>query len=137
MQNPTQSSGIVLWQVANLWQREFKKVLKPLGLTHVQFVVLSGIKELASQGPASQADVAHLIGADVMMFSTVVRALEARKLITRKKSEIDTRLMLVELTESGRELHAEANELVEEFDREFFGPSAESMIRMLSKVLGK
>ena len=40
---PQNSSGLLLLQVTNLWQREIKKILKPFDLTHPQFMVLASI----------------------------------------------------------------------------------------------
>jgi hypothetical protein len=37
------SSGFLLWQVTNLWQREIKKALEPYGITHSQFVLMASI----------------------------------------------------------------------------------------------
>jgi hypothetical protein len=37
------SSGFLLWQVTNLWQREIKKALEKFDLTHSQFVLLASI----------------------------------------------------------------------------------------------
>ncbi|MGA7719963.1 MAG: hypothetical protein WCA84_02175 [Ignavibacteriaceae bacterium] len=40
---PEESTGFLLWQVTNLWQREIKKALSIYGLTHSQFVLLASI----------------------------------------------------------------------------------------------
>ncbi len=36
-----QSPGLLLWQVTNRWQAAQRAALAPLGLTHVQFVLLA------------------------------------------------------------------------------------------------
>ena len=38
-----ESSGFLLWQVTNFWQREIKKALEKYELTHSQFVLLASI----------------------------------------------------------------------------------------------
>lgn len=38
-----ESSGFLLWQVTNLWQRAIKKALEEYGLTHSQYVLLASI----------------------------------------------------------------------------------------------
>jgi hypothetical protein len=38
-----ESTGFLLWQVTNLWQREIKKALERYELTHSQFVLLTSI----------------------------------------------------------------------------------------------
>ena len=37
------SPGLLLWQVTNRWQSAQRAALKPLGLTHVQFVLLASL----------------------------------------------------------------------------------------------
>src|SRR3546814_15453085 len=41
---PENSPGFLLWQVTNQWQRRLRATLEPLGLTHVQFVLLAGLR---------------------------------------------------------------------------------------------
>jgi hypothetical protein len=36
-----ESPGFLLWRVSTLWRRAIEAILKPLGLTHPQFVVLA------------------------------------------------------------------------------------------------
>lgn len=43
VEKPEESSGFLLWQVTNLWQREIKKALENYGLTHSQYVLLASI----------------------------------------------------------------------------------------------
>ena len=43
------STGFLLWQVTNLWQREIKKALEKYELTHAQFVLLASTHWLALQ----------------------------------------------------------------------------------------
>ena len=43
VEKPEESSGFLLWQVTNLWQREIKKALGDFGLTHSQFVLMANI----------------------------------------------------------------------------------------------
>ena len=38
---PEHSPGFLLWQVSSLWRRKIETALYPLGITHVQFVLLA------------------------------------------------------------------------------------------------
>jgi len=38
-------AGFMLWQVTNGWQRAIRAALAPTGLTYVQIVLLSGLKD--------------------------------------------------------------------------------------------
>jgi hypothetical protein len=49
VQKAEDSSGFLLWQVTNLWQREIKKALSPFDLTHSQFVILANTHWLSLQ----------------------------------------------------------------------------------------
>ncbi len=74
------SPGFLLWHATLRWQRAVAAALRPLGLTHVQFVLLAGGWWL-SQGDRwpSQRELADHAGTDRMMTSQVVRTLERQR----------------------------------------------------------
>lgn len=116
-----ESPGFLLWQVSNLWQRRIKRALEPVGLTHVQFMLLAGIYYLHSRGEnVTQIRLAGHAGTDKMMTSNVVRTLEKKELIVREVHPTDSRAKLLEITTRGRQLLKEAGPLVEETDGRFF-----------------
>jgi DNA-binding MarR family transcriptional regulator len=116
------SPGFLLWQVANLWQRRQRAALEPLGLTHVQFVLLASMVWLTSSGePLPQAALAEHAHTDVMMTSEVLRALERRGLVERRPHPHDSRARAVAPTPAGRAAAQEAVAVVEGVDRQFFG----------------
>ena len=115
------SSGFLLWQVTNLWQREIKKILLPFDLTHSQFVILASMHWLTIQ----KADVTQIILSqhtkiDPMTTSQVVRTLQKKELISRQEHKTDTRAKTIEITEKGKKTIKKAVIAVEKFDREFF-----------------
>jgi len=116
-------SGFMLWQVANGWQRAARAVLGPIGLTYVQAVLLAGLSErLATGTKVSQAGLAQSLGADVMMTSQVLRALEAAGLIRRDRDPGDTRARTLALTDAGTMKLNEALPLLAKIDAAFFAP---------------
>jgi DNA-binding MarR family transcriptional regulator len=116
-----QNPGHLLWQVSSLWQRRQRAALAPLGLTHVQFALLSGALHLArAGGPPTQARLAAHARADVMATSKAVRALEARGLVRREEEPADTRAWRVLVTPAGRALAERALEASEAADAAFF-----------------
>lgn len=118
---PEDSAGFLLWQVTNQWQRTVRAVLAPLGLTHVQFVLLAGLAWLEGQGRApTQAQLAAFCKTDEMMTSQVVRALEREGLIERRRHPSDTRARQLGLTPLGTETIGRAVPVVERTDRDFF-----------------
>ncbi|MHB8560946.1 MAG: MarR family winged helix-turn-helix transcriptional regulator [Thermoplasmataceae archaeon] len=118
---PEDSPGFLLWQVTNSWQRLMRRVLKEIGLTHVQFVLLTAVEWLNNAKiPATQKEVSRFANTDVMMTSQVIRALERKGLIIRAEHPTDTRAYLLQVTSQGHQLDLKALELVEFADENFF-----------------
>jgi len=115
-----ESPGLLLWQVTTRWQAAQRAALKPLGLTHVQFVLLASLTWLESDGPVTQRQLADHAVTDPMMTSQVLRALERRSLIRRSDHPEDGRAVAVAVTPEGAELANRANVTVEACDRAFF-----------------
>lgn len=117
------SSGFLLWQVTNLWQREIKKALEKYDLTHSQFVLMASIHWLILQ----KQDVTQILLSshtkiDPMTTSTVLRTLQTKGLLKRQEHSTDTRAKTVCLTEQGIEIIKMAVVAVEQFDAAFFAP---------------
>lgn len=117
---PADSPGFLLWRVTNAWQRAVRATLAPLGLTHVQFVLLASLT-WSAEGPVTQRSLADLAGTDEMMTSQAVRALEGKGLLTRVRSSTDGRAWALQATPEGRRLAERAVGLVEAADDDFFG----------------
>ena len=115
------SPGFLLWHASLRWQRKMAAALKPMGLTHVQFVLLASTWWLVTHGgQPSQRELAHHAGTDVMMTSQVVRALQTKGLITRKPDERDPRALRLGLTRQGERVAQRALAAVESADEEYF-----------------
>ncbi len=119
---PGQSPGFLLWQVTNRWQRSLVASLRPLGLTHVQFVLLASVWWLSRNGHAipTQRQVADHAGTDPMMTSQVLRTLERRGLVGRARDPRDRRAWRIARTATGARLAEQAIAVVEAADRAFF-----------------
>ena len=79
---PEDSPGSLLWQVTNSWQRRIRHALKEIGLTHVQFVLLTTTEWLNNaELSTTQTNVARFAHTDVMMTSQVIRTLEGKGLV--------------------------------------------------------
>jgi len=115
------SSGFLLWQLTNLWQREIKKALEKYGLTHSQFVLLASIHWLTlNKQDVTQVLLSSHTKIDPMTTSTVLRTLQTKKLVQRQEHSTDTRAKNVALTEEGKKIIKQAVKTVEAFDKEFF-----------------
>jgi DNA-binding MarR family transcriptional regulator len=121
--SPGDSPGFLLWHVTLRWQRDIAAVLGPLGLTHVQFVLLTCTWWLNTHGEQpNQLALARQAGTDVKMTSQVLRSLEAKGLIEREVDPADTRAKRLRVTKAGAKLAPRAVAAVEDVDARFFRP---------------
>ncbi len=83
--------GFTLWQVSNLWQRELRKKLFPLNLTHAQYLLLQSVCRLSEDKDLeiTQIRLAQDTDSDKMMVSKVLRTLETKKLLKRADLKTD------------------------------------------------
>ncbi|MFG2616641.1 MarR family winged helix-turn-helix transcriptional regulator [Streptomyces sp. NPDC048507] len=118
---PADSPGFLLWHATLRWQRDMTAALAPLGLTHVQFVLLACTWWLNSQDEQpNQLALARQAGTDVKMTSQVLRALEQKGLVAREVDPADTRAKRLRVTGAGAELAPRAIAAVERADAAFF-----------------
>ena len=138
---PEESTGFLLWQLTNFWQREIKKVLEPFELTHSQFVLLTNIHWLLiEKQEVTQILLSNQTRIDPMTTSTVLRTLQSRRLIKRQEHSIDTRAKTVLLTEKGTEILKKAIQTVEQFDKNFFsklGPNQKDFNKNILALLNQ
>ncbi|UBV41496.1 MarR family transcriptional regulator [Deinococcus taeanensis] len=121
---PGNSPGFLLWHATLRWQRELAAALDPLGLTHVQFVLLACAWWLNTKGvQPNQLTLSQQAGIDVKMTSQVLRALEDKGLIERHTDPLDTRAKRLHVTDRGAALAPRAIEVVEQVDHAFFHPA--------------
>ena len=120
--HPADSPGLLLWRATLQWQRRIVAALKPVGLTHVQFVLLASVwwlTQVAGEEP-NQRRVAEHAGTDPMMISQVLRVLTSKGLIARETDPSDLRAWRVGITEQGVALATRAVKIVEAADAELF-----------------
>ena len=134
------SSGFLLWQVTNLWQREIKKALEKLDLTHSQFVLLASIHWLTlNKQDVTQILLSSHTKIDPMTTSTVLRTLQTKGLLKRQEHSTDTRAKTVVLTDNGTKIVKLAVKTVEQFDNTFFqslGNKTKEFNKYLLALLG-
>lgn len=129
---PADSPGFLLWRTTLRWQRAVADALAPLGLTHVQFVLLACAWWLNDQDRLpNQAAIAAQAATDVKMTSEVLRRLERRGLLERRPDVRDSRARVIVVTEAGAELARRAIDVVEQADADFFGTVSEPFLASL------
>jgi DNA-binding MarR family transcriptional regulator len=133
------SPGFLLWQLTNLWQHHIRSALAPLGITHVQFVLLASVAWLENaEVMVSQAILSRHAHTDIMMTSQVARTLEEKGLVTRTVHPTDTRARVVSLTAEGRRVAQQAMTVVETVDEQFFqqlAGQASTFVRLMQHLI--
>jgi len=126
VQQPEDSIGFLLWRVAHRHQREVDRVLAPLGLTHLQFVLLVQTAWLGRDGAAvTQAALTHYGKIHPMQLSNVLKTLAAKRLVGRERCPVDTRVKRVTLTPAAIAVLGEALPRVTALQATFFGVDAD------------
>lgn len=119
--SPDESAGFLLWQVTTVWQRQLNAMLKPLGLTHIQFVLLTTTAWLRSgKEPVTQVVLSKQTKIQEMLISQVIRRLVSKGLMQRVEHPTDTRAKAISLTKKGAAIVQKAIPQVEKADNDFF-----------------
>jgi DNA-binding MarR family transcriptional regulator len=107
--------GFDLWRAAMRWQRAIDAALRPLELTHTQYLVLAAAaRAIREQGDAvAQVAIAESAELDRASVSILVGKLETRGLFDRDMDATDGRRWRVLLTHRGLTVLAKATSLVE------------------------
>jgi len=120
---PEGHPGFVMWQLGMLWQRKIKNGLDSIGITHAQFLLLASLDFLSGQkSVVSQQDLARHCRIDKMMTSKILRILQKKGLLQRKKNKMDSRAKTLVLSEAGQEVLSKAYKIVENTDGDFLVP---------------
>jgi DNA-binding MarR family transcriptional regulator len=83
----------------------YRPVLEPLGLTHPQYLVMLA---LWSEDGRSVGNLASTLALEPATLSPLLKRLEAAGLVARRRSTTDERVLVIELTDAGRALRAQA-----------------------------
>lgn len=104
------------------------------GLTPTQFAAMARVNEL---GPLSQNRLGRLTAMDSATIKGVVERLLAKKLVALNPDPNDKRLRLISLTDTGRDLIAEATEQALAARRETLETLSEDEAAQLEALLAK
>jgi MarR family transcriptional regulator, organic hydroperoxide resistance regulator len=86
----------------------YRPVLEPLGLTHPQYLVMLALWQ---HGPLSVKELSGLLQLDPGTLSPLLKRLEAAGLLRRERDPKDQRNLSLALTDEGRALRAQAEEI--------------------------
>jgi len=113
-----ESPGFLLWRISTQWSKSTAAALKPLGLTHPQFIILAIIDWLTGKG-ASQEEIGRLAVLDPKTTAHLLRSLQVKGLI--EASHItDEKNKFPLLTTTGAKMLTKALPVVECSDAAFF-----------------
>lgn len=94
-----------LYAAANLVTRAYGPLLRAIGLTYPQYLVMMVLWE---EGRCGVGRIGERLYLDSGTLSPLIKRLETAGLVARRRSETDERQVQVELTAAGRALQAEA-----------------------------
>lgn len=134
---PKQSPGFLLWHISTSWRTSIESVLKTLGLTHPQFVVMATIGWLTRNGDlVTQVAIGKMAGLDPNTNSQIIKGLEKKGFAKRVQSS-DARAKNVSLTSKGRTVLNQALPAVERADSNFFNPMTPKELNALISAFQK
>ena len=99
--NPEESIGYLLRQTMSTLNRAAETEMRPHGLTAVQWAPLMIISR---GGNPTAASLARDLNTDTGAMTRMLDRLEAKGLLTRSRSSQDRRVVVLTLTDQGREL---------------------------------
>jgi DNA-binding MarR family transcriptional regulator len=124
----------LLSQAATRAHRILHDRLASAGATGYEYRVLA---VLAGSAPTSQAEIGRAVSLDPRDVTHTVRALESRGLLERQAHPTNRRMILVELTSTGRATVAMLTREVLAAQDEILAPLSASESKMLLQVLRK
>ena len=101
-----------LYAASNHMTRLFVPFLQKLGVTYPQYLVLVVLWE---RGPQGVGDLASLLRMDFGTLSPMLKRLQAKGLVTRRRQATDERRVLVDLTPQGVSLRKQTEQMLGEF----------------------
>jgi DNA-binding MarR family transcriptional regulator len=118
----SQSPGFLFIRAYNNWYTQIQKALRIIDLTHPQFIILTVTAYLQNHGEKpTQKMVADYSLIDVMTTSQILRLLEKKQYIQRKKHPTDMRAKIILLLDAGQEKVNQGLPLIENIDDTYFG----------------
>lgn len=94
-----------LYACSRMVVKQYRPYLDALDLTYTQYITMMVLWE---QGQIGAKDLGERLYLDSGTLTPVLKSLEAKGLVTRRRSTEDERILLLSLTEKGRELKEKA-----------------------------
>ena len=130
--------GLLLWKTSNLWQSKLRNVLEEYDLTLNEFIILETLFMSQDEGIA-QIYISKSSGVNVSVISTVIKVLQKKSLIKRK-SDLDSRKKIIELSGNGSILIKKILPFINEVENNIFmklGKDEINFVNSMKLILGK
>ncbi|AHC52132.1 MarR family transcriptional regulator [Sulfolobus acidocaldarius SUSAZ] len=128
---------VTIAKINRAFQRELNKKLAKLNISYLDHLVLRGIKD----GPKPMVELANKYLVTQASITSTVDKLEDMGLVRRERSQDDRRLVLIYITEKGKEVMEEGfkiyRELSEEIMKELKDNQVKSLLEGLSVLLSR
>ena len=133
---PENAIGFVLWRITSRYQREMDRALAIVDLSNLQFVTLALVGWFERSGTAAtQIELSRFGGIHPMQLSQMLKTLEAKRFVTRKRDAIDSRAKQVKLTRKGFENLGRALPLAVAVQSRLFGEAGARESSLLKSLL--
>jgi DNA-binding MarR family transcriptional regulator len=126
--------GYNLAQASIPTMRVFRRHIAPLGLTQVEFTVLT---LLATNSDVTQGQLGRALGAAPSNLTNLLGRLEVKKLIERRRSAHDARAQTIALTRAGATLARKAGALADGMEDGVLRHLSDGERHMLFELLQK
>lgn len=97
-----------LYSANHALTRLYRPLLAPLGLTYPQYLVLVALWELDDQ---KVSDLGKRLDLETNTLTPLLKRMESAGYLTRRRNPEDERSLIVSLTDKGKALQAEAQEI--------------------------
>ncbi|WP_418357528.1 MarR family winged helix-turn-helix transcriptional regulator [Shewanella basaltis] len=94
-----------LYSATNAMIRAYRPLLDELSLTYPQYLVMMVLWQESGISVKTLGEKLHL---DSGTLTPLLKRLEAKKLVSRGRSDLDERVRVLHVTDAGRELHQQA-----------------------------
>ena len=115
---------------------KYKPILDEIDLTYTQYIVMLVMWE---HQEISAKELGKLLHLDSGTLTPVLKTLEKKGLVARKRSTLDERVLVVNITDKGKKLKREAAEIPDRIGSciNLNQDEAETLYRLLYKVMGE
>lgn len=114
--------------------RRYKSVLDPIDLTYTQYIAMLVLWERRS---VTAKELGSCLYLDSGTLTPLLKKLEAKGLLTRRRSEQDERSLVLSITQQGMDLRAQAEHIPQAMGKcvELEGAEKETLLRLLRKMM--